>query len=50
MKVKGELEGLIANTEYVLRITEFGNIQGEMCAELGDEFNPLAPKPIATWK
>ena len=50
MKVKGELEGLTAETEYVLRITEVGDIQGGMCAELGEEFNPLAPPPKVTYK
>ena len=49
MKAKGELDGLTANTEYVLRITEYGDIQGGMCADIGDEFNPLATEPQVTW-
>lgn len=49
MKVKGDLEGLTADTEYVLRITELGDTTGGMCQELGEEFNPLAPEPKSNW-
>ena len=50
MKVKGDLEGLAPNLEHVLRITEFGDIQGDLCSEIGEEFNPLAPEPKKTYK
>ena len=50
MKVKGELEGLAADIEHVLRVTEFGDLQGGMCSELGEEFNPLAPEPKKAYK
>ena len=50
MKVKGELEGLAAGIEHVLRITEFGDLQGDLCSEIGDEFNPLAPEPKKSYK
>lgn len=49
MKVKGEIMGLAADTEYVLRITELGDTTGASCSELGAEFNPLAPKAKSTW-
>ena len=50
MKVKGELEGLAADIEHVLRVTEFGDLQGDMCSENGEEFNPLAPEPKKAYK
>lgn len=50
MKVKGELEGLAADIEHVLRVTEFGDLQGDMCSEIGEEFNPLAPEPKKAYK
>jgi len=37
--LKGSLSNLAANTEYELRIQEFGDITGG-CTKLGDEFNP----------
>ena len=38
--VNAELSGLMADTGYLLRVREFGNI-GNACADGGDEFNPL---------
>lgn len=34
----------------MLRITELGDTSGDSCAELGEEWNPLAPKATTTWK
>ena len=49
MKAKGELSGLSAETEYVLRITELGDTTGVACSGLGDEWNPLAPAATSSW-
>ena len=38
--VNAHLTGLVANTGYLLRVREWGNL-GNECADGGDEFNPL---------
>lgn len=38
--VKADFIGLIADTEFTLKIKTFG-ITGDSCGAAGDEFNPL---------
>ena len=38
--VNASLSGLTADTGYLLRVREWGNL-GNECADGGDEFNPL---------
>ena len=38
--VNASLSGLTADTGYLLRVREWGNM-GNECADGGDEFNPL---------
>ena len=37
------LRGLTADTEYEIKINEFGNTSAD-CSMIGDIYNPFAPK------
>ena len=48
VKVKADLSGLTADTDYELVLYTLGDTR-ESCGSLGEEFNPLIPKAQETF-